>query len=47
MRQIGRWIAEVLRDFNDPARITAVREQVLQLAEQFPLYGWHRRPVSV
>jgi glycine hydroxymethyltransferase len=47
MRQIGRWMAEVLRDPADQARIAAVRDQVLQLAEEFPLYGWHRRPVTV
>src|SRR6185437_10145442 len=31
MRQIGRWMAEVLRDVNDQARIAAIRDQVLQL----------------
>ncbi len=46
MRQIGRWIGEVLRDPKDSRRITAVREQVLQLVEQFPLYRWRSEPVG-
>jgi glycine hydroxymethyltransferase len=40
MRTIGGWIAEVLRDPKDPARIENVRKQVLELTEQFPLYRW-------
>ena len=41
MRKIGSWIAEVLRNSKDETRISEVRKQVLQLAEQFPLYRWH------
>ena len=44
MRQIGRWIAEVLRNSTDEARIAEVRRQVLELADQFPLYRWRLRP---
>ena len=40
MRQIGQWIAEVLRNATDEARIAEVRRQVLELAERFPLYRW-------
>ena len=43
MRQIGRWIAEVLRNVADEARIAEVRRQVLELAERFPLYRWRLR----
>ena len=41
MRKIGSWIAEVLRNPQDQARIAELRRQVLQLAETFPLYRWH------
>jgi glycine hydroxymethyltransferase len=40
MRQIGRWIAQVLRDHADQALIGRVREQVRQLCCAFPLYSW-------
>ncbi len=39
MRQIGAWIAEVLRGPND-AVIDRVRRRVLEMAERFPLYAW-------
>jgi len=41
MRQIGRWIAEVLRDPKDEGVIAKVRKEVLELADEFPLYRWH------
>ncbi len=41
MRRIGHWMAQVLRDPQDEIRIASVRQQVLQLAEEFPLYRWH------
>jgi glycine hydroxymethyltransferase len=44
MRGIGRWIAEVLRNATDEARIAEVRRQVLELAQEFPLYRWLLRP---
>jgi len=43
MRRIGGWIAEVLRNPQDEAKIAQVRRCVLELAEQFPLYRWRRR----
>src|SRR5262249_46138236 len=42
MRQIGRWIAEALLHPNDTAVSTTVRQQVLELAEAFPLYAERR-----
>ncbi|HWP85853.1 MAG TPA: serine hydroxymethyltransferase [Terriglobia bacterium] len=42
MEQIGGYIAEVLRHPHDAARIAAVRQRVLALTEQFPLYRWLR-----
>jgi glycine hydroxymethyltransferase len=44
MRKIGAWIAEVLRNPEDEARIGEVRRRVLELAEEFPLYRWRLRP---
>src|SRR6201998_774319 len=38
MRQIGRWISDVLLHRTDAAVLGKVRKQVLQLAEAFPLY---------
>ena len=42
MRQIGRWIAEVLLHRTDAARLSNVRKQVLDLCESFPLYAERR-----
>jgi len=47
MRVIGRWIVEALDHRSDPAHLAKIRAQVLDLAEQFPLYGWLREPASV
>jgi len=44
MRKIGACIAEVLRRPQDPACCAEVRRQVLELAEEFPLYRWRLRP---
>ncbi|MBI4458625.1 MAG: serine hydroxymethyltransferase, partial [Acidobacteria bacterium] len=44
LQKIGRWIADVLRDPKDETRRAAVRRQVLELADQFPLYRWRLRP---
>jgi glycine hydroxymethyltransferase len=38
MRQIGRWISEVLYHRTDAAVLGKVRKQVLELSEAFPLY---------
>jgi glycine hydroxymethyltransferase len=42
MRQIGRWIAEVLQHRTDAAVLAKVRKQVLDLCEAFPLYADRR-----
>jgi len=42
MRQIGRWIAEVLLHRTDAAVLARVRKQVLDLCEAFPLYAERR-----
>jgi len=42
MRQIGRWISEVLHHRTDTAVLDKVRKQVLELAETFPLYPERR-----
>ena len=42
MRQIGRWIAEVLLHRTDSAALGTVRKQVLDLGEAFPLYADRR-----
>ena len=47
MRTIGRWITEALEHRTDSAALTRIRHQVLELAEQFPLYGWLRESASV
>jgi glycine hydroxymethyltransferase len=47
MRAIGRWIAEALEHRTDAERLAKIRAQVLDMAEQFPLYGWLREPAGV
>ena len=42
MRQIGRWIAEVLQNAGDASLLARVRRTVGELAEAFPLYGARR-----
>ena len=42
MRQVGRWISEVLNSRTDASVLTKVRRQVLELAEAFPLYASRR-----
>ncbi len=42
MRQVGRWIAEVLRNRTDAALLSRVRKQVAELCEAFPLYPERR-----
>jgi len=42
MRQIGRWIADVLLHRADAAVLSKVRKQVLDLCEAFPLYADRR-----
>src|ERR1700756_5587702 len=42
MRQLGRWISEVLHHRTDNSVLARVRNQVLELAESFPLYPERR-----
>jgi glycine hydroxymethyltransferase len=42
MRQIGRWISQVLHNRSDAGLLGGVRRQVLDLAEAFPLYPERR-----
>jgi glycine hydroxymethyltransferase len=47
MRTIGKWISEALNERTNPQALARIRGQVLELAEQFPLYGWLRQPIAV
>jgi glycine hydroxymethyltransferase len=42
MRQIAHWIAEALYHRTDAAVLAKIRKQVLELAEEFPLYAERR-----
>src|SRR5438105_575569 len=42
MRQVGRWISEVLNKRTEATVLGKIRKQVLQLAEAFPLYPERR-----
>src|SRR5882762_7334603 len=42
MRQISHWIAEALHHRNDAGMLAKIRAQVLELAEEFPLYAERR-----
>jgi glycine hydroxymethyltransferase len=46
MRIIGRWITQALEHRSNPAWLAHARADVLEMAEQFPLYGWLREPVG-
>lgn len=47
MRQIGDWIAKALEQRNDDAGLERIRNEVAELANQFPLYAWRRMPAAV
>jgi glycine hydroxymethyltransferase len=47
MRIVGKWISEALIERDNPQALRRIRGQVLELAEQFPLYGWLREPQAV
>jgi glycine hydroxymethyltransferase len=47
MRQVGRWIADVLNHRSDGRVATQVRRQVMELAEAFPLYAERRSKGAV
>src|SRR6202140_1579631 len=42
MRQVGKWIAEVLNNRADAAVLAKIRKEVLDLCEAFPLYAERR-----
>jgi glycine hydroxymethyltransferase len=42
MRQVGRWISEALHHRTEAAVLEKIRGQVLELAEEFPLYAERR-----
>ena len=42
MQLVANWIVRALEHRNDPAALASIRSEVLELAEQFPLYGWLR-----
>ena len=42
MRQIGRWIAEVLNNRSDSSTRAGIRRRVMELADAFPLYAERR-----
>jgi len=42
MRGIAGWIVSALEHRADPAKLAQIRGEVLEMAEQFPLYGWLR-----
>ena len=42
MKQIAKWIGAALEHRNDAGKLAGIKGQVLELAEQFPLYGWLR-----
>ena len=44
---IGAWIAKALELRNDDAALEGIRQEVAELANQFPLYAWRRAPVAV
>jgi len=47
MRTIANWIVQALEQRNDPQALEKIRVQVLDLANQFPLYGWLRETATV
>ena len=42
MRQVGKWISEVLHNRTDKTLLARIRREVLGLAEAFPLYATRR-----
>src|SRR6204780_3623676 len=46
MRQISHWIAEALDQRTDTAVLGKIRKQVLEMAEEFPLYAERRAQAS-
>ncbi|HLY99474.1 MAG TPA: serine hydroxymethyltransferase [Candidatus Angelobacter sp.] len=47
MRQVGKWIAEALRQRKEPSALSRIRMQIRDLADTFPLYPELQVPVTV
>ena len=47
MRTIGKWITEALNERGNPQVLKRIRGHVLEMAGQFPLYGWLRESAAV
>jgi glycine hydroxymethyltransferase len=47
MRQIAVWIEKALARRDDDAALERIRQEVAEMANQFPLYVWRRTPVAV
>jgi glycine hydroxymethyltransferase len=47
MKQIARWIAQVLANREDARVLAGIRRQVFEMAEQFPLYAKRRASTVV
>ncbi len=47
MRQIAAWITRALEQRNDDAALFAIRYEVAEMANHFPLYAWRRVPAAV
>jgi len=47
MKQVGKWIAEVLNNRGDAAILSKIRRQVLEFADAFPLYAERRAKAAV
>jgi glycine hydroxymethyltransferase len=43
MRVIAKWIVSALEHRADPAKLSRIRGEVLEMAGRFPLYGWLRQ----
>jgi glycine hydroxymethyltransferase len=43
MRVIAGWIAQALEHRTDTGKLRQIRDEVLETAEKFPLYGWLRK----
>jgi glycine hydroxymethyltransferase len=43
IRMIAKWIGAALEHRNDAGRLAAIRGEVLEMAERFPLYPWLRK----
>jgi glycine hydroxymethyltransferase len=44
MKQVATWIAEALENRTNPDRLHSIRNQVRELADQFPLYPHLHQP---